>query len=178
METVSGQNGVNVAGGVCYYAYYVISNHAGPTMDRDFRYPSAVETATFAERLRTLRGQRKLTQGRMAELASVSLRMYCRWEAAEAMPYADTLLKLADALQVSADELLGREELSAEHRIHNQELHRLYQQVDQLSDEDQQALIILLDSLVKRARVKRVMADEAPPPRRAPRETRRAAASR
>lgn len=146
-------------------------------MDRDLRYPSTVDMPTFAERLRTLRGQRKLTQGRMAELASVSLRMYCRWEAGEAMPYADTLLKIADALQVSVDQLLGREELSAEHRIHNQELHRLYQQVDQLSDEDQQALIILLDSLVKRARVKRVMADEAPP-RRAPRETRRATASR
>jgi hypothetical protein len=31
---------------------------------------------------------------------------------------------------------------------HNSELHRLYKKVDQLSDEDQPALVIVLDSLV------------------------------
>ncbi len=41
----------------------------------------------------------------------------------------------------------------------NPELHRLYQKVDQLSDEDQKALVILLDSLVKRSRVDQVMAE-------------------
>ena len=40
--------------------------------------------------------------------------------------------------------------------IHNPELHRLYRKVDQLSDEDQKALGIVLDSLVKRSRVGRV----------------------
>ena len=134
-----------------------MSNHLLTSHPRDM--------AIFAERLKLLRNQRKLTQGRMAEILGVSLRMYCRWEAGEAMPYADTLVKIADALQVTADELLGRDELKPEHQIHNAELHRLYQQVDQLTDEDQQALIILLDSLVKRSRVKRVM-DEEPPTRR------------
>jgi transcriptional regulator with XRE-family HTH domain len=142
-------------------------------MPTEPRIRPSFDMAAFAERLRTVRGQRKLTQGRTAELAGVSLRMYCRWEAGEAMPYADTLIKIADALQVSADELLGREDLRPESRIHNHELHRLYQHVDQLGDEDQQALIILLDSLVKRAQVKRVMqADMATTPRRTPREAR------
>ncbi len=52
--------------------------------------------------------------------------------------------------------LAGRKE-SAEPQIHNAGLHRLYRKVDQLSDQDQQALVIVLDSLVKRSRVKRVM---------------------
>ena len=43
--------------------------------------------------------------------------------------------------------------------IHNPELHRLYKKVDQLSDEDQKALTIVLDSLVKRSRVGKVMAE-------------------
>ena len=42
---------------------------------------------------------------------------------------------------------------------HNPELHRLYKKVDQLSDQDQKALVIVLDSLVKRSRVSRVMAE-------------------
>ena len=44
-----------------------------------------------------------------------------------------------------------------EPQIRNHELHRLYKKVDQLSDEDQKALVIVLDSLVKRASVSRVM---------------------
>jgi hypothetical protein len=35
----------------------------------------------------------------------------------------------------------------------------LYKKVDQLSDEDQKALVIVLDSLVKRSKVTRVMAE-------------------
>jgi hypothetical protein len=38
-------------------------------------------------------------------------------------------------------------------------LHRLYQKVDHLSDEDRKALVIVLDSLVKRSKVSRVMAE-------------------
>ena len=49
--------------------------------------------------------------------------------------------------------------LKRDAKIHNPELHRLYKKVDQLSDEDQKALVIVLDSLVKRSRVSRVMAE-------------------
>jgi len=43
--------------------------------------------------------------------------------------------------------------------IHNPELHRLYKKVDQLSDEDRKALVIVLDSLVKRSMVSKVTAE-------------------
>jgi hypothetical protein len=62
-------------------------------------------------------------------------------------------------LDVSLDELAGRTETNDQAAIHNPELHRLYQKVDQLSDEDQRALVILLDSLVKRSRVSQVMGE-------------------
>lgn len=62
-------------------------------------------------------------------------------------------------LDVSLDELAGRKEGNGAATIHNAELHRLYKKVDQLSDEDQKALVILLDSLVKRSRIGRVMAE-------------------
>ena len=68
------------------------------------------------------------------------------------------MVKIADILGVTLDELAGRKDLSEPH-IHNHELHRLYKKVDLLSDEDQQALVIVLDSLVKRSRVKRVMTE-------------------
>jgi transcriptional regulator with XRE-family HTH domain len=119
------------------------------------------QMAAFAERLKNIRMERKLTQGRLAELLGVGTRVYHRWENGDATPHLDTLVKIAEVLQVSADELLGIEDVRAEHRIHNHELHRLYSQVDSLSDDAQQALIVILDGLVKRASVKRMVEREA-----------------
>ena len=113
----------------------------------------------FHQRLRQLRKARKLTQTRVAELLGVSPRVYTRWENGDATPLFGTVVKLADILDVSLDELAGRKETNGDAKIHNPELHRLYKKVDQLSDEDQQALVIVLDSLVKRSKVSKVMAE-------------------
>lgn len=118
-----------------------------------------VVMSAFAERLRNLREQRKLTQTRLAELLAVSPRVYNRWERGVATPHFDTVVKLADILQVSLDELAGRAEGVAEPLIRNHRLHVLCEQADRLPDEDQRALIVLMDSLIKRAKFERVLAD-------------------
>lgn len=84
-------------------------------------------------------------------------RVYTRWESGGATPHFDTVVQIAEVLGVSLDELAGRKDLSGDGFIHNHELHRLYKKVDQLSDEDQKALAVVLDSLVKRSRVRRVI---------------------
>lgn len=115
------------------------------------------EAVMFAERLRKLRTERGLTQTRLAELLHTSPRVYNRWETGAATPQFDTLVQIADILQVSLDELAGRKEPSDKAIIHNPKLHELYQRVDDLTDEDQQALVVLLDSLVKRSQMQKVM---------------------
>ena len=92
-------------------------------------------------------------------MSPVSPRVYTRWENGDATPLFGTVVKIGDILDVSLDELAGRKESGGEAKIHNHELHRLYKKVDQLSDEDQKALAIVLDSLVKRSRVSWVMAE-------------------
>jgi len=114
----------------------------------------------FPQRLRSLRSERKLTQARVAELLGVSPRVYTRWENGDAVPLFATVVKIADILNVTLDELAGRKELAAaEARIRNPELHRLYGKVDLLADEDQKALLVVLDSLVKRSSMSRLMAE-------------------
>ncbi len=77
-----------------------------------------------------------------------------------AVPQFATVVKIADILNVTLDELAGRQDSNCgDARIHNPELHRLYQKVDHLSDEDQKALVIVLDSVVKRSKVSRVIAE-------------------
>jgi transcriptional regulator with XRE-family HTH domain len=128
-------------------------------MSRIQHFPPDWNMTDFHERLRRLRMARKVTQTRVAEMLAVSPRVYTRWENGDAVPLFATVVKIADILDVSLDELAGRTETNDQTAIHNPELHRLYQKVDQLSDEDQKALVILLDSLVKRSRVDQVMAE-------------------
>ena len=111
----------------------------------------------FGENLKSFRTARKLTQVRLAELVGVSPRVYNRWERGGALPHFDTIVKIADILQVSIDELAGRKDPADNILIHNHQLHTLCQQIDQLSDEDQKALIIMMDSLVKKSRMEKVL---------------------
>ena len=113
----------------------------------------------FAERLRELRSSRKLTQTRLAELLTVNPRVYSRWETGEVTPHFDTIVRIAELLGVTLDELAGRGESDRPPAIRNHELHGLYQKVDLLSDEDQKVLMLVLDSLVKRSSMSRLMAE-------------------
>jgi hypothetical protein len=63
------------------------------------------------------------------------------------------LVKIADVLGVTLDELAGRKSVSGERQIHNPEMHRLYKKVDQLSGRGSEGAGVVLDSLVKRSRV-------------------------
>lgn len=72
-------------------------------------------------------------------------------------PQLDTLIKIADVLQVSLDELVGRRPVSTETRIRNHALNALWQQADVLPDQEQQALILVIDSFVKKAMVEKAM---------------------
>jgi transcriptional regulator with XRE-family HTH domain len=122
-------------------------------------FPMDWHMEKFAERLKQLRSARKMTQTRLAQLLEVSPRVYNRWENGIATPHLDTVVRIADILNVTLDELAGRKDTNGEADIHNPELHRLYKKVDQLSDEDQKALLVVLDSLVKRSRMRRVMTE-------------------
>ncbi len=110
----------------------------------------------FAERLRLLRVARDLRQNRLAELLGIPARSYNRWERGTYVPHVDMLVKLANILQVSMDELIGRTDATDAPLIRNPELHELMQQVDQLPDFEQQTAVVMLDGLVKKNQMERL----------------------
>jgi transcriptional regulator with XRE-family HTH domain len=126
-------------------------------MDRIFFLYAGLNMSEFADRLRLLRESRQLTQVRLAELVGVDPRAYNRWERGTIAPHLDTLVKIADVLQVSLDELVGRKAISNDARIRNHLLNSLWQQADTLPDEEQQALILVIDSFVKKSQVEKVV---------------------
>ncbi len=61
---------------------------------------------TLAEKLAALRGERKLSQGDLAEKLDVSRQSVSKWETGQAVPELDKIIKLADLFGVTVDELV------------------------------------------------------------------------
>ena len=120
-----------------------------------------LDMSVFVERLRLLREARQITQARLASLLAVDPRVYNRWERGTATPQFDTVVRIADILQVSLDELAGRSASISEPKIHNSELSNLYQQVDNLPDASQQALVLVIDGMVKQAQMEKIVGKRA-----------------
>ena len=64
----------------------------------------------FAENLRTLRKERGLSQGKLAEAVGVSQQCVSEWERGKIEPTLSYLWRLADLFGVSIDVLCGRVE--------------------------------------------------------------------
>ena len=60
------------------------------------------------ERLRNLREDHDLTQKDVANVLSVSTRVYSNYECGDCEPSIESLIKLADYYKVSLDYLVGR----------------------------------------------------------------------
>jgi transcriptional regulator with XRE-family HTH domain len=66
--------------------------------------------ADFRENIRRIRVKKKLTQRQAAELLGISMRAYQHYEAGTREPNMETLRKMTEVLDVSADDLIGRKE--------------------------------------------------------------------
>lgn len=70
--------------------------------------PSQDIHQALRERLRTFREMRGLTQGELGTKAGMAAASVSHFETGQRVPSLDSLVKLADALEVSVDALLGR----------------------------------------------------------------------
>lgn len=71
----------------------------------------------FGKRLRKIRNQRGFTQQRMADLLSIALITYQKYEQGVRNPSFECLVSIANILDVSIDYLLGRDDFLRTHGI-------------------------------------------------------------
>jgi transcriptional regulator with XRE-family HTH domain len=62
----------------------------------------------FGPHLRKLREQGELTQAELARMIDVDRRQVWRWEHGHRIPQHEALNKIADALEITVDVLMGR----------------------------------------------------------------------
>ena len=68
--------------------------------------------ATFSERLKQLRTEKKLTQGEIAQRVNVNRVTYTNWENGKRAPELSKLVELATELNSTVDFLLGNSDIN------------------------------------------------------------------
>jgi transcriptional regulator with XRE-family HTH domain len=109
----------------------------------------------FGQRLMALRKAHDLSQVQLAKAAGTTQRAISYYETGLGFPPAPLVARLARALRISSDELLGIKpqprEVSQFERLnsdpHSRRLWKRFQQVASLPEKDQRAVIRLINSL-------------------------------
>ena len=98
------------------------------------------------ERIRDIRKERGLNQDQLAELASLNRVTIAKYESGRVEPGAHALSRIADALDVSADVLLGRtdEVRPAPEPPQTEEARIFLRGIDKLPQEDRERAVNIL----------------------------------
>ena len=98
----------------------------------------------FQDRLRLAREARKLTQSELAEKAGLQPSAVSHFETGGRSPSFDNLKRLADALDVSTDYLLGRvDDMKASGPVSQQ----IFRHLGTMSTSDQESLALMAKTL-------------------------------
>jgi transcriptional regulator with XRE-family HTH domain len=113
---------------------------------------------SFGERLRRLRKARGFTQTELARSAGTSQRMITHYERHDGVPGGPVVVRLADALGITPEELLGirqpRRKKTAE-SPENLRLWRKLRQVESLTPSERRDVLRYIEALVERSQLKK-----------------------
>ena len=104
--------------------------------------------AALGKRLGALRKERGFTQAELAERVGIIQPLISDYERGRLRPHPGMLVKLTEALQISADEILGIKQKPKKADPVNRRFLRRLQAVDQLPKRDQEALLRTIDAFL------------------------------
>lgn len=107
---------------------------------------------TFGQKVAFCRKENKMSQAELGKRSGISGDIIGKYERNEMKPSIDTAKKLADALEVSLDYLVGDRDLKV---LDKQTLQRL-EDIQNLPEEDRQHIFYTLDNLIKAAKFKAI----------------------
>lgn len=107
---------------------------------------------TVGQRIARLRKEKGITQKELAEMLKVTQSVVSDYENGELRVHGELLIKLAEILGTSANEILGLEKNGkTETAVKNRRLYRRLQAIDKLPKRDQEALLRTIDAFLSKA---------------------------
>ena len=92
---------------------------------------------SFGDNLKRIRAEKNISQGELAELINMHPTHVSRYERNLTSPTVEVVKKIADALKVSADELIyGNTQQKAKDKIQDNELLSMFARVQTLKQDD------------------------------------------
>ena len=107
----------------------------------------------FGERLITVRESKKISQDELAKAIGAHAPVIGRYERNEVKPSIEVASKIASALEVSLDYLVGNTDLKLDKAI----LKRVME-VQKLSDKDKEYLFAMMDAFLRAAKTRQAYA--------------------
>jgi transcriptional regulator with XRE-family HTH domain len=107
---------------------------------------------TFGDKMTLMRKQKKISQAELGKLAGINGDIVGKYERDEMKPSIETAKKLADALDVSLDYLVGDGDMKA---LDKKTLKRL-EDIEKLPDEDKNNIFYTIDNLIRAAKLKAI----------------------
>ncbi|WP_176087544.1 helix-turn-helix domain-containing protein [Leptospira alexanderi] len=112
----------------------------------------------FPVKLKELRIQKGFSQENLAKMVGLHKNHIGRYERGDSQPTADKIRKLADALGVSGDVLLGNTtQDQAKIQIGDRDLLNLFSEVEKLSSEDKEKVSDFLDAFLMKRKMKQMV---------------------
>ncbi len=108
------------------------------------RHTSDDSIMSIADSIKKARKIKGLTQAQAAELCGISLVSYKRYEGGKNAPRADQLVKLAQGLQISSDEIV----MESEARSVSEEFRSIFKRIESLPEEDRARIKMALKGLL------------------------------
>ena len=103
----------------------------------------------FGLRLATLRKEKKIAQGELAKIVGIHANVLGRYEREEAKPSIDMAAKLADALGVSLDFLIGKTDIEMDTELRDKIL-----TIQRLPNEEKKHVVFAIDAMIRDAKAR------------------------
>ena len=101
----------------------------------------------FGARVKQLRKQRHWTQKTLARKVEIRFQLLNKYEGGQHIPSVETLIRLAEALDVSVDYLLTGNPME-DSPLASSRLFQRFKTLESLHQEEQQAVITLIDAMI------------------------------
>jgi len=102
---------------------------------------------TLGDKIKTVRQLKKISQNELSELSGVMQKNISRYEQNSSIPSALTLKKIADALKVTTDYLLGDSEDDI--LIQDKELLQKFKVIQEMTGETKNLVTTFLDLIIR-----------------------------
>jgi transcriptional regulator with XRE-family HTH domain len=116
--------------------------------------PSAA-VQTFGRRLREARKRRGLSQAKLAATVGITQTLVSDYEVGRLRLHAGLVVGFAQALRVTADELLGLKEPKQNGFLQDRRFIRRFQEIEKLSRSEKQTLLKTIDHFLRGAQAER-----------------------